>query len=179
MFNGTNITFNSDVDQDNRSEIACTDQLMVCRIFKKILEDGKIEIFLPSMQRFKVPFRTYCLYQRHVYSRQSLFINQSRSKFYLIIFLVQKSKFSLLAQLSRGSWISIRPSTFLNIHTSETTGPIELKCQMETPLDGRTMVCSTCSGHMTKMATRLIYSEIKPFKVFSRPKRLLILGLGM
>ena len=32
---------------------------------------------------------------------------------------------------------------------------------METPLDGRTKVCSKCSGHMTKMAATLIYSEKK------------------
>ena len=43
MFNGTNITFNSDMDQDNCSEIACAEQLMVCRILKKNPEDGKIE----------------------------------------------------------------------------------------------------------------------------------------
>ena len=43
-------------------------------------------------------------------------------------------------------------STFSNIFSSETTGPIEAKFHMEPPWDGWTKVCSNGHGHMTKMA---------------------------
>ena len=43
-------------------------------------------------------------------------------------------------------------STFSNIFSSETTGPIEAKFHVEPPLDGGTKVCSNGPGHMTKMA---------------------------
>ena len=50
-------------------------------------------------------------------------------------------------------------STFSNIFSSETTGPIEAKFHMEPPWDGRTKVCSNDPGHMTKMATMPIYGK--------------------
>ena len=40
-------------------------------------------------------------------------------------------------------------STFSNIFSSETTGPIEAKFRMEPPWDGGTKVCSNGPGHMT------------------------------
>ena len=43
-------------------------------------------------------------------------------------------------------------STFSNIFSSETTGPIKLKFHKETPEDVGTKVCSNGRGHMTKMA---------------------------
>ena len=67
-----------------------------------------------------------------------------------------------------------RPSTFSNI-SSETTGPIELKFQMETPEDGGTKVNSNGPGHITKMAAMPIYGK-NPLKIFSRTRRP---GLGM
>ena len=54
---------------------------------------------------------------------------------------------------------SLRTSTISNIFSSETTGPIELKFHMETPLDAVTEVCSNGSGHMTKMAAYHIYGK--------------------
>ena len=50
-------------------------------------------------------------------------------------------------------------STFSNIFSSETTGPIEAKFHMEPPWDGGTKVCSNGPGHMTKMATMPIYGK--------------------
>ena len=44
-------------------------------------------------------------------------------------------------------------STFSNIFSSETTGPIEATFHMEPPWDGGMKVCSNGPGHMTKMAT--------------------------
>ena len=44
-------------------------------------------------------------------------------------------------------------STFLNIFSSETTGPIEAKFHKEPTWDRGTKVCSNGSGHMAKMAT--------------------------
>ena len=43
-------------------------------------------------------------------------------------------------------------STFSNIFSSKTTGPIEAKFHMESPWDGVTKICSNGPGHMTKMA---------------------------
>ena len=54
---------------------------------------------------------------------------------------------------------SVRPSTFSNIFSSETTGPIKLKFHMETILDAGTKVCSNGPGHMTKMAAMPIYGK--------------------
>ena len=50
-------------------------------------------------------------------------------------------------------------STFSNIFSSETTGPIKAKFHMEPPLDGGTKVCSNGSGYMTKMAAMPIYGK--------------------
>ena len=50
-------------------------------------------------------------------------------------------------------------STFSNIFSSETTGPIEAKFHMEPPLDGETKVCSSDPGHMTKMAAMCIHGK--------------------
>ena len=50
-------------------------------------------------------------------------------------------------------------STFSNIFSSETTGPIEAKFHMEPPWDGGTKVCSNGPGHMTKMAAMPIYGK--------------------
>ena len=50
-------------------------------------------------------------------------------------------------------------STFSNIFSSETTGPIEAKVHVEPPYDGGMKVCSNGPGHMTKMAAMPIYSK--------------------
>ena len=59
-------------------------------------------------------------------------------------------------------------STFSNIFSSETTGPIEAKFHLEPPWDGGTKVCSNGPGHMTKMAAMPIYG--KNFKKSSSPE---------
>ena len=59
-------------------------------------------------------------------------------------------------------------STFSNIFSSETTGPIEAKFHMEPPWDGETKVCSNGPGHMTKMAAMPIYD--KNLKKYSSPE---------
>ena len=66
----------------------------------------------------------------------------------------------------------------LNIVFSETIRPIETKFHMKTPYDELAKICTNCSGHMTKMAEIPIYSK-NPLKIFSRTRRLVILGLGM
>ena len=50
-------------------------------------------------------------------------------------------------------------STFSNIISSKTTGPIEAKFHVEPSWDGGTKVCSKGPGHMTKMAAMLIYGK--------------------
>ena len=50
-------------------------------------------------------------------------------------------------------------STFSNIFSSETTGPIEAKFHMKPPWDGGTKVCSNGLGHMTKVAAMPIYGK--------------------
>ena len=45
-------------------------------------------------------------------------------------------------------------STFSNIFSSETTGPIEAKFHVEPPWDGETKGYSNGTCHMTKMAAR-------------------------
>ena len=50
-------------------------------------------------------------------------------------------------------------STFSNIFSFETTGPIQLKFHMETPNYAGTKVCSNGPGYMTKMAAMPIYGE--------------------
>ena len=74
---------------------------------------------------------------------------------------------------------SVSLSTFSNIFSSETTGPIKLKSHMETPKDVGPEVCSNGLGHMTKMAATPIYVK-NPLKIFfSRTSRPMTLGLGM
>ena len=73
----------------------------------------------------------------------------------------------------------VRRSTFSNIFSSETTGPIKLKFHMETPWDAGRKVYSNGPGHMTKMAAMPIYNK-NPLKIFfSRTRRPMTLGLGM
>ena len=50
-------------------------------------------------------------------------------------------------------------STFSNIFSSETTGPIEAKFHVEPPWDGGTKVYSNGLGHMIKMAAMPIYGK--------------------
>ena len=57
---------------------------------------------------------------------------------------------------------------YVNIFSSETTGPIEAKFHMETPWDEGTKVCSNGPGHMTKMAVIPIYG--KNFQKCSSPE---------
>ena len=59
-------------------------------------------------------------------------------------------------------------STFSNVFSSETTGPIETKFHLEPPWEGGTKVCSNGPGHMTKMAAMPIYG--KNLKKSSSPK---------
>ena len=55
--------------------------------------------------------------------------------------------------------LSIRRPHSLNIFSSETTGPIKAKFHMKSPWEGGTKICSNCPGHMTKLATMLIYGK--------------------
>ena len=48
-------------------------------------------------------------------------------------------------------------STYLNIVSSETTRPIELKFHVKTPYDRLAKICTNCTSHMNKMATKPIY----------------------
>ena len=50
-------------------------------------------------------------------------------------------------------------STFSNIFSYETTGPIEAKFHVVPPLDGGTKICSNGPDHMTKMAAMPIYGK--------------------
>ena len=50
-------------------------------------------------------------------------------------------------------------STFSNIFSSETTGPIKAKFHMGPPWGGGTKVCSNDSDHMTKVAVMPIYGK--------------------
>ena len=60
----------------------------------------------------------------------------------------------------RPSYIVVRCRTpFLNIFSSETTGPIKVKFHMELPWDKGTKVCSNVPSRMTKMAGMPIYGE--------------------
>ena len=68
-------------------------------------------------------------------------------------------------------------SIFSNI-SSETTGSVEAKFNVELPWDGGTKVCSNGSGHMANIAAMSIYS--KHFKkIFFRAERPMTLKLGM
>ena len=60
---------------------------------------------------------------------------------------------------------------------SETIRPIELKFHMKSPYDRLANICTNCSGHIAKMATKPIH--VKPFKYLPGTKRQMTLGLGM
>ena len=68
-------------------------------------------------------------------------------------------------------------STFSNILSSETTGPIETKCHVESTYDGETNVYSYGLGHMTNMTAMPIYSKNRQKISFSRTKRPMTLKL--
>ena len=59
-------------------------------------------------------------------------------------------------------------STFSNICSSETSGPIEVKFHVEPPWEGGTKVCSNVLGQLTKMAAMPIYG--KNLKKYSSPE---------
>ena len=59
-------------------------------------------------------------------------------------------------------------STFSNVFSSETTGPIEAKFHLESPWDEGTKVCSNGPGLLTKMDSMPIYG--KHLKNFSSPE---------
>ena len=65
------------------------------------------------------------------------------------------------------------PSTHLNIVSSETTRPFELKFHMKTPYDRLAKIYTNCTRHMTKMATTLIYGKNPLYIFFSANKRLM------
>ena len=69
------------------------------------------------------------------------------------------------------------PSTYLNIVNSETTRPIEIKFHMTTPYDWLAKICTNCYGHMTKMATKLIYGKNYLNIFFSGTKMPMAFGL--
>ena len=70
-------------------------------------------------------------------------------------------------------------STFSNIFSSETTGPIEAKVHVEPPWDGGTKVYLNGPGHMTKVAAMPIYGKNLKKIFFSGTKRPITLKLGM
>ena len=70
-------------------------------------------------------------------------------------------------------------STFSNIFSSETTGPVKVKFHMEPPWDGGTKVCSTGPGHMTKMAAMPIYGKNLKKSSSLEPKKPMTLKLGI
>ena len=71
------------------------------------------------------------------------------------------------------------PSTYLNIVFSQTTKSIELKFHMTTPYDWLAKIGTKCYGHMTKMATTLIYGKNYLNIFFSGIKTPMALGLTM
>ena len=59
-------------------------------------------------------------------------------------------------------------STFSNIFSSETTGPIKAEFHMASPWDGGTQICSNGPGRTTKMTTKSIH--VKNLKKSSPPE---------
>ena len=59
----------------------------------------------------------------------------------------------------------VRPSTYSNIFSSESTGPIKLKVHTETPEDAGMKVSSNGPCHMNKMAATPIHGT-KPLKSY-------------
>ena len=88
-------------------------------------------------------------------------------QFFREIFPVSQSQYELISILAHLSRMLGRPlssacvcmSTFSNIFSSETTEPVKVKFHMEHPPDRWTKVCSTGSGHMTKVAAMPIYDK--------------------
>ena len=70
-------------------------------------------------------------------------------------------------------------STFSNISSSETTGPIKAKFIVEPPYDGGTTVGSNGPGHMTKIAAMPIYGKNLKKIFFSGTKRPMTLKICM
>ena len=70
-------------------------------------------------------------------------------------------------------------STFSNIFSSKTTGPIEGKFHVEPPLDGGTKVCLNGLRYMTMMAAMPIYGKNLKKNLFSGIKRPMTLNFGM
>ena len=64
----------------------------------------------------------------------------------------------------------VRPSTISNDFSSETTGPIAIKCHIQPPGPLGKKSCSNCLGHMTNMAAMPIYG--KNLKKSSSPEPL-------
>ena len=66
-------------------------------------------------------------------------------------------------------------STFSNIFSLETAGPVEAKFHVEPPWDGGTNYCSNGPGHMTNMAAILgqwpdmVYLPLQSRGNFCRP----------
>ena len=67
-------------------------------------------------------------------------------------------------------YVCVCVSTFLNIFSSETTGPIEAKFHVEPPWDVGTKVYSTGLGHITKMVAMPIYCKNLKKSSFPEPK---------
>ena len=59
----------------------------------------------------------------------------------------------------KGKGHSLPDSTFSYFFFLETAKPIEAKFQVGSPCDGGMKVCSDGPGHMTNMATMLIYDK--------------------
>ena len=75
--------------------------------------------------------------------------------------------------------LSVRPSTFSNIFSSETAWPIKAKFYVEPPWEGGSKVYINGPGHMTKMAAKPIYGK-NPSKIFfSRTGGPIFTKLGM
>ena len=74
-------------------------------------------------------------------------------------------------------------STFSNFFSLEIVRPNEAKIHMEPPWDSGMKVCSNGLGHMTKMASMLIYGKNQKKKkkkiFFSGTKRPMTLKVGM
>ena len=70
-------------------------------------------------------------------------------------------------------------STFSNIFTSETTGPIEAIFSVEPLRNRKTKVCSNGPGHMTNVADMPIYDKNLKNTFFSGTKQTMTLKPGM
>ena len=55
--------------------------------------------------------------------------------------------------------VVVRPSTILNVFSSEIAWSIKAKFYVERPWEGGTKVCLNGPGHMTKMAAMPIYGK--------------------